>query len=118
MKQLTQGRICSAKRSNGTPCKSAAIRGGTVCRVHGGSAPQVRRKAEERLKALVDPAIVALQEILKDKAHPQRLAAAKEVLSRDGRIGQVGQSVPGDGELLLTWERFTALYKARPTEGE
>ena len=30
-------------------CRQPAILGGTVCRKHGGSAPQVRRKANERL---------------------------------------------------------------------
>lgn len=38
---------CSAKRTDGQPCKAWAIHGGTVCRAHGGSAPQVRAKAEQ-----------------------------------------------------------------------
>ena len=43
---------CTAKTSAGNPCKQRPIRGGTVCATHGGSAPQVRRKAEERLAAM------------------------------------------------------------------
>lgn len=41
---------CQAKRTNGEPCKAWAIKGAKVCRVHGGSARQVRRKAVERVK--------------------------------------------------------------------
>lgn len=40
---------CSARKSNGEPCKAFPIHGTTVCRVHGGMAPQVRRKAAERV---------------------------------------------------------------------
>lgn len=42
-------RRCRARRKDGQPCRCWAIRGGYVCRVHGGAAPQVRRKAAERL---------------------------------------------------------------------
>jgi hypothetical protein len=45
-------RKCSARRRDGQPCGCWAIRGGTVCRVHGGAAPQVRRKARDRLEAI------------------------------------------------------------------
>lgn len=42
-----------------TPCKLPPIRGGHVCQVHGGSAPQVRAKASQRLleawKDVIDP---------------------------------------------------------------
>lgn len=45
-------------------------------------APQVREAARLRLACLVAPALQALHEILKDKMHPQRLGAIKEVLER------------------------------------
>lgn len=42
---------CSAKSiRSGSQCKKSAILGGTVCRNHGGAAPQVQRKARERLE--------------------------------------------------------------------
>lgn len=41
---------CSARKSNGEPCGAWAIRGGTVCRVHGGSAPAVKAAAARRLE--------------------------------------------------------------------
>lgn len=43
--RVRQARPCGARRTNGEPCKAYAIVGGTVCRAHGGSAPQVRRAA-------------------------------------------------------------------------
>lgn len=42
-------RTCSGHTSKGKPCGRPPIRGGTVCPSHGGSAPQVRAKAEERV---------------------------------------------------------------------
>lgn len=44
-------RRCRARRRNGQRCKCWAIRGGFVCRVHGGAAPQVRAKANVRLES-------------------------------------------------------------------
>src|SRR3546814_3115054 len=53
----TQGRRqCTAKSTTtGERCTKAPIRGGPVCATHGGSAPQVRKKAALRLLELVDP---------------------------------------------------------------
>lgn len=49
-------RQCVGKaKSTGKRCSNAPIPGGTVCRVHGGAAPQVIRKAQERLADLIDP---------------------------------------------------------------
>jgi hypothetical protein len=45
----------------GGRCYAYAITGGSVCRYHGGAAPQVLAKAEERMRALVHPAIASLQ---------------------------------------------------------
>lgn len=39
---------CTARKSNGEPCKNWAVKGATVCRNHGGSAPQVRAAAARR----------------------------------------------------------------------
>jgi len=50
------GRRCTARSSRtGKPCQQAPINGGTVCVAHGGRAPQVKRKAAERLADLIDP---------------------------------------------------------------
>jgi hypothetical protein len=42
----------------------------------------VREAARLRLACLVSPALQALHDIIKDKTHPQRLRAIKEVLER------------------------------------
>lgn len=48
--------VCTARSSRtGKHCRKAPIAGGTVCRTHGGAAPQVQRKAAERLADLIDP---------------------------------------------------------------
>jgi hypothetical protein len=47
-------RACVATTKRG-PCRKAPILGGTVCATHGGSAPQVKAKAAERLMDLIDP---------------------------------------------------------------
>ncbi len=53
-------RYCSARRSNGDPCKRRPIKGGTVCPTHGGSAPQTRDAAARRILAAADPAAAFL----------------------------------------------------------
>jgi hypothetical protein len=40
---------CKARRTNGEECRQFAIRGGEVCATHGGRAPQVRKRAAERV---------------------------------------------------------------------
>lgn len=42
-------RPCGAKTRKGRPCRGAAIRGSSRCRMHGGSAPQVRKAAAKRV---------------------------------------------------------------------
>jgi hypothetical protein len=39
---------CTAHRTSGQPCRAWAIRGGYVCRTHGGAIGHVRAKANER----------------------------------------------------------------------
>lgn len=41
--------LCGRKTRSGAPCKSHPVQGADVCRMHGGSAPQVRKAAAERL---------------------------------------------------------------------
>jgi hypothetical protein len=48
--RLNHPRRCTARRQrDGEPCGRFAIRGGSVCRIHGGASPQVIAKAKERL---------------------------------------------------------------------
>lgn len=75
---------CSAHRSDGQPCRAPAINGGRVCRVHGGSARQVKLAAAERIAALVDPALTRLAALLNDESSSVALAAVRDVLDRAG----------------------------------
>ena len=84
---LTIRRRCTAMRSNGIErCKRTAILGGTVCFTHGGAAPQVQRKARERLLELVEPALTELTKIVinKNTSENVRLSAIKDILDRSG----------------------------------
>jgi hypothetical protein len=67
------------------PCKRPAIAGGFVCLKHGGRAPQVRRKAQERLADLIDPS-----RALREAA---RLAYSdvRELFDQDGKMLPVHQ---------------------------
>lgn len=77
-------RRCTATNRQGTQCARAPIRGGSVCRLHGGGAPQVKQKAEERLRALVDPALTRLNELMVQTEYPSvAIAATKDVLDRN-----------------------------------
>lgn len=82
-------RRCTAKaRTTGNRCRNPPIEGGSVCRMHGGSAPQVKRSARLRLLELVDPAIAQLARIMAGampEARPSDvLRAVENVLDRTG----------------------------------
>ena len=66
---------CSAKaKSSGNQCRRDAISGGTVCQVHGGAAPQVKRKAAERIAEARDSALEALTGLIADGKVDARVA--------------------------------------------
>lgn len=48
-------RCRATSKASKQQCKRGAIPGGAVCHKHGGSAPQVKAKAAERLADLIDP---------------------------------------------------------------
>lgn len=77
---------CTAHTSSGPRCCAPAISGATVCRVHGGSAEQVRRAAQARLADLVPAALAVLARVLDDPdaAYRDKLRAAENVLDRCG----------------------------------
>lgn len=82
----TPTRTCSAHRSNGQPCRRAAINGGTVCATHGGRSPQVKRAARVRLEMAADRMAKELLGIASaDDAPPAvKLAAIRDALDRAG----------------------------------
>lgn len=83
---------CTATNRQGTRCGRAPIPGGTVCRMHGGAAPQVKEAAMARLLRLQDPAIDRLAQLIGQSDFPTvAYAAARDVLDRT--IGKPHESV-------------------------
>ena len=72
---------CKAHRQDGQPCQAWAIRGATVCRVHGGSAPQVKRKAAENMALVRENSLEKfLLQLEADVVQPQTvLNAARDM---------------------------------------
>lgn len=84
---------CRAVKKDGSPCGRWPIKGATVCPKHGGSAPQVRKRAQERILAAADLAAARLIEFMNDKKVPYnvRLAATRDLLDRG--LGTAAQTV-------------------------
>lgn len=123
--------VCTAKRSNGMACKAQAISGARVCRVHGGSAPQVIEAARRRLLLLIDPALGVLAQSVRVRTKAQskyweptaqEISAAREVLNRAGIVAAAPAGDVPDGALgQVLWEEFIQIHRrvvrdARPGE--
>jgi hypothetical protein len=76
---------CSAtSKQTGKRCGLPPVRGATVCRFHGGAAPQVQRSARQRLAELAEPAVEALRLALESDETGAVVRAALGVLDRCG----------------------------------
>ena len=74
--------------------------GSTVCRYHGGAAPQVQAKAIERLLALQHPALSRLAQLVEQTDYPSTAyQAVRDVLDRT--LGKPKESVDHTGD--VTW---------------
>lgn len=119
---------CKAhKKKTGLPCKKEAILGGTVCRFHGGAAPQVQSKAKERLalahitpdRTLLEIARIAYSDVA-SFFNPDGTIKAPADLDEDQRGALAGfeaciqNNQPGDGKQDLihkfkAWDKTKAL---------
>jgi len=129
---MDEARRCTAKSSrSGKPCKKAAILGGTVCRTHGGSAPQVKKKALERIEDLIDPdralreaaklAYSNIQDLLDEegqvrpmKEWPRELAAAVSSIDITKKNLTAGDGKQEDVVRIRLWDKpsnLTLLFK-------
>lgn len=78
--------ICQATTSAGEPCKRSAVKGGSVCAKHGGSAPQVKALAAVRYEvsqwqlgdAVDDPGEVLLRLVTQSRMRVERYSAEIE----------------------------------------
>lgn len=124
-------RVCRAHSSRtGKPCKQAPIIGGTVCRHHGGAAPQVKAMAAKRIRDMladaIDPdramretasiAYSDLREIFDDagalrppKDWPAHLAAAIASLKVAKRNLTSGDGIVDDVIEVKLWDKPKAV---------
>ncbi len=96
--------LCGATTRTGGMCKQPRMKGATRCRIHGGSAPQVQRKAKE---------LVAQSIIERNARHygqPRSISAidalTEELHRTQGHVDWLGQQVaaqPQDANLLAVY---------------
>lgn len=110
-------RRCHARsKATGKECGREAVPGATVCRYHGGAAPQVQRKAALRLLELVDPAIGTLaREMATADKSADRQRAANSILDRAGIARRVETPDSGVARAMLV-ERLLALRDVPPVQ--
>lgn len=112
---------CTAHTSAGNRCKKRPIVGGTVCPTHGGSAPQVRAAAEQRV--VIAAAERTIQDLWPglDQAPPvkdpvasmERLAGALEQLVDEaGRRVSTLTNIAGGEHLTQLRAEVTLLERA------
>ncbi|MHA7649396.1 hypothetical protein ACX9NE_05245 [Mycobacterium sp. ML4] len=78
-------RRCNATNSYGEECRKYAVRGTSKCAIHGASAPQVKRKAKERLELAADRMACNLLGLAVDaESESVKLAATNSALDRAG----------------------------------
>lgn len=114
---------CTAHSTRtGDRCKKAAILGGNVCGTHGGRAPQVRAAAQQRILALVNPALHELARLVKEAdSDSVKLSAVKDILDRAGMAATQLSKVEltgKDGEQLFPATAIEAYLKARNSNDE
>lgn len=106
-------RQCTAHRRDGQRCTQSPIRGGTVCRMHGGSAPQVQKSARAYLAEQVQPSITRL--VKERDGAPKsadRIRAAVALLDRAGFGAKMTIEVDDNREMLI--ERLRDLRARGP----
>lgn len=129
-RQWKTGRRCEARaKSTGKQCQRAPIRGGNVCLVHGGKAPQVKASASRRLEVeeietevgnliafesfegVSDPLEVLSELAARSLATERALAARVNDLASDDRL-RYKASGAGTEQLraeVVLWERWHSI---------
>lgn len=116
------GQCTATAKSRGQRCTQPAIAGGTVCRFHGGSAPQVRDAAERRqleaaaedvVRNMLWPGLKTAEPVKDPVASLERLAGSLEQLVDQAghRVSQL-QHVAGGKDLTQLRAEVTLLERA------
>ena len=101
---------CKATTRAGSRCNAFAIQGATVCRMHGGSAPQVRQKALERIQSLVHPSLDAMQQALNlGMAQDFEIATPLMALTKAETWG-LAKGLGGEALVAITVEETHTCY--------
>ncbi|BBZ34115.1 HGGxSTG domain-containing protein [Mycolicibacterium confluentis] len=96
---------CSARSSRtGKPCQKYPVAGATVCRTHGGSAPQVQKAARRRLEQAADALVQRLLGIALDGTAPDQVALSAVLAALD-RAGLSVKSTVGVEVSAKPWEQ-------------
>jgi hypothetical protein len=127
---------CFGTTSAGAACKKQAIEGGSVCRSHGGAAPQVKAKAAVRAEvmrwtlgeATDDPGEVLLRLVTQSRMRVDQYAVVIEEKITEGQriwgdeftlerilIGDNMAMTP-DGDLVKTSEYIRGIVQLESTE--
>ena len=102
------------------------VLGAVVCRYHGGLAPQVKKKARERIRELVHPALDRLVKIIDndDGNVSAQVAACRDILDRAGykptdKLELIEAQELGDpGREKLTDEQLDKLIALLESDGK
>lgn len=75
---------CVGHNREGEPCGQTPKTGAVCCHWHGGKAPQVEEKAQQRLLEAAVPAVAALRDVVDDEgaSDGDKIRAAKAILDR------------------------------------
>lgn len=99
---------CSARRTNGEPCKRWAIVGGTVCATHGGRAPQVKDAARRRVLELAPLALEVAEDLLfgvaedPETGEPVNVPAAVRARVVDSVLDRAGVSSRTEHDVIVS----------------
>lgn len=122
---------CTTTKKDGKQCNRWSIRGITVCAMHGGKRPAMKKKADSvveaarmRLLGLSDQAVDVLEDLIQVGTNEAiRLKAAQDILDRNGIKGTIDVNVEVEHKTdpaLIVSERLKKLSGAKmePVEDE
>jgi hypothetical protein len=104
---------CTANTSGGRPCKRWAIKGGTVCPTHGGSAPLVIAAAKNRREEMLDRLWGIAPEFIDRMSQIAADVEVRTVATADGNTAQV--IVPRSADADVVRATKVILDKLLPT---